>query len=211
MDYTHAQTHARTHVRALGLRRDTLHLMIKAAMHPLSSRGVGRRIGFVFLEDTPEGLRLTPRLANLPDYGVLPGLRGFHIHEKGNIDPGLKDGKVIAAGAAGPHWDPGRTGTHRGPYRNGHKGDLPALLVNDDGTATTPVVAPRLKLREVEGRALILHVGPDNYTDTPPNGGGVQRAVGGIITNDCPYCKVALKKQLLAFGIGLAGLSLLKK
>ena len=39
------------------------------------------------------------------------------------------------------------------------------------------------------GRALIIHLGGDNYTDNPPNGGGKARVIGGIITNDCPYCK----------------------
>jgi superoxide dismutase, Cu-Zn family len=183
--------------------------VIQVAMHPLSPKGVGKRIGFVFIQDTPEGLMLTPDLHELTRYGILPGLRGFHIHTNGSIDPGLKNGKVIAAGAAGPHWDPGDSKTHLGPYRCGHKGDLPALRVNPAGSAITPVVAPRLKLREVMNRALILHIGPDNYTDTPANGGGVQRAVGGIITSKCPYCKTNRQKQLLALGAAWAGLKLL--
>ena len=32
-----------------------------------------------------------------------------------------------------------------GPYASGHLGDLPAIYVAADGTATTPVLAPRLK------------------------------------------------------------------
>lgn len=183
--------------------------MIQVAMHPLSPIGVGKRIGFVYVEDTLGGLMFTPDLHNLPRYGVLPGGRGFHIHTNGSIDPGPKNGKIIAAGAAGPHWDPDKTKKHMGPYRCGHKGDLPALRVNPAGSATTPVVAPRLRLKEVMGKALILHVGPDNYTDTPANGGGIQRAVGGIITSKCPYCKTNRQKQLLALGAAWAGLKLL--
>ena len=39
----------------------------------------------------------------------------------------------------------------------GHLGDLPFLVVNNDGKATQPVVAPRLKtLDEVKGKALMI-------------------------------------------------------
>jgi Cu-Zn family superoxide dismutase len=41
----------------------------------------------------------------------------------------------------------------KGPTGAGHLGDLPLLVVNNDGKATQPVVAPRLKtLDEVKGK-----------------------------------------------------------
>ena len=177
--------------------------MIKAAMHHLSKKGVGKKIGYVYLSDTPDGLLLEPDLKGLP-----PGDHGFHVHEFGDLDP--KNGSP--GGMAGQHYDPDNTGKHLGPYRNGHKGDLPRLTVNRDGTATQPVVAPRLRLNEIKGRALILHSGSDNYSDHPlPNGGGKSRIVGGIITNDCPYCRTKAEQTALALGAAAVAYMVLKK
>lgn len=155
--------------------------MIRATIHILDESGVGKKIGFITFQDTLEGLLVTPNISNLPS-----GKRGFHIHEFPNLLP--KDGKP--GGMAGQHYDPGKTGLHLGPYRNGHLGDLPVLEVNENGVATKPVLAPRLKLRDVENRAIIIHSGGDNYSDQPLiNGGGKSRIAGGIINNTCPYCQ----------------------
>ena len=56
-------------------------------------------------------------------------------------------------------------------------------MVNNDGKATQPVVAPRLKtLDEVKGKALMIHVGGDNMSDSPqPLGGGGERFACGVI------------------------------
>ncbi|MBY7734001.1 superoxide dismutase family protein [Francisella philomiragia] len=121
-----------------------------------------------------EGMLITPYLYNLPASSV----HGMHIH----INPSCDDGGM----AAGGHWDPDNTGKHLGPYNgNGHKGDLPELVVNADGTATEPVVAPRLdSLEELEGHSLMIHEGGDNYSDTPkPLGGGGTRMWCGVITD----------------------------
>ncbi|HNI38371.1 MAG TPA: superoxide dismutase family protein, partial [Pseudomonadales bacterium] len=66
---------------------------------------------------------------------------------------------------------------------DGHLGDLPALAVNTDGTATNPVLAPRLKsLAEIKARSLMLHAGGDNHADAPaPLGGGGARMACGVI------------------------------
>ena len=51
-----------------------------------------------------------------------------------------------------------------------------------DGTATTPVLAPRLKLSDVRNRALMIHAGGDNHADHPaPLGGGGGRVACGVI------------------------------
>ena len=140
------------------------------------------------------GLALEPDIKGLEE-----GEHGFHIHEYGDLSPKFKKGKWIAGGSAGQHYDPGKTGKHLGPYRNGHAGDLPVLIVDEQGNANTAVVAPRLTLDEVRGKSLIIHSGGDNYSDYPiVNGGGKSRIAGGIITNGCPYCKK--KKLLLATG-----------
>lgn len=143
----------------------------------VNEKGVGESIGTVVAKDTPYGLMLTPNLKGLP-----PGLHGFHIHANPNCGISEKDGKITPAGAAGGHYDPQNTGKHEGPWGNGHLGDLPALYVNADGTATYPVVAPRLKLSDIEGRAIMFHAGGENHSDQPAAlGGGGARLACGVI------------------------------
>ncbi len=54
------------------------------------------------------------------------------------------------------------------------------LTVDEGGKATAPVVAPRLKLADLTGRALMIHAGGDNYSDQPEKlgGGGARIACG---------------------------------
>lgn len=143
----------------------------------LTAQGTGPAIGSIFLEDTPHGLLLTPDLTGLP-----PGLHGFHVHQNGSCAPAEKNGMMVPGLAAGGHYDPTGTGDHLGPYGTGHLGDLPSLYVTPAGTATLPLLAPRLTLKNVRGHALIIHAGEDNFRDTPaPLGGGGARIACGVV------------------------------
>lgn len=137
---------------------------------PIFLVGTHEKIGTVKADDTIYGLLLKPKLRHLP-----PGVHGFHIHEYCSCeDRGM---------AAGGHLDPTKTHQHKGPYAgNGHLGDLPVLIVNGDGKATLPVLAPRLKLALIEGHSLMIHAGKDNYSDKPEKlgGGGARLACGNI-------------------------------
>ena len=94
----------------------------------------------------------------------------------------MKDGKMTPGQAAGGHFDPKKTGKHLGPNGDGHLGDLPVLVVDKDGKATTPVVASRLKVADLKGHSLMIHAGGDNYSDTPkPLGGGGARVACGVV------------------------------
>src|SRR5512144_585148 len=128
-------------------------------MRLITDQGIGAPIGFIRAEDTGAGLKLTPELAGLP-----PGPHGFHIHEKPSCDPAEKDGRQQAGLAAGGHWDPHGSGKHLGPGGQGHQGDLPVLEVNPDGTAKSPVNAPKLSVADLKGHALMIHQGGDNYS-----------------------------------------------
>ncbi|MEW5559843.1 superoxide dismutase [Cu-Zn] SodC [Enterobacter asburiae] len=147
-------------------------------MNLVTSQGVGQSIGEVKITETDKGLEFAPDLKALP-----PGEHGFHVHAKGSCQPAMKEGKASAAEAAGGHLDPDHSGKHEGPNGMGHLGDLPVLVVNNDGKATQPVLAPRLKkLDEIKGKALMIHVGGDNMSDQPkPLGGGGARYACGVI------------------------------
>jgi Cu-Zn family superoxide dismutase len=153
---------------------DRLH----APMTLVSTDGTGKMIGSVTITESSGGLVFTPNLTSLP-----PGAHGFHVHETGSCGTNEKDGKKVAAGAAGGHFDPTASKHHAGPSGDGHLGDLPALVVSDNGAAGTAVTAPRLtKLSEVKGKTLMIHAGGDNFADQPkPLGGGGERIACGVI------------------------------
>jgi superoxide dismutase, Cu-Zn family len=165
--------------------------MIKVAMHNLYENGVGEKIGYVFMFDTEDGLAIESSGLSIPR----DGYHGMHIHEFGDLTPSTKpSGEKVRGGNAGQHYDPDDSGYHAGPFGFGHRGDLPKILVRN-GEWSGSVVAPRLSLAEVKDRALIIHSGGDNYSDSPkPNGGGMSRIIGGVISNDCPYCKDPMAK-----------------
>jgi Cu-Zn family superoxide dismutase len=61
-------------------------------------------------------------------------------------------------------------------------GDLPKVQVGQDGAVKTSLVAPRIKnVGNLRGRTLMLHAGGDNYSDTPPLGGGGARFACGVL------------------------------
>ena len=139
--------------------------------------GPGTTLGTVKMVETPYGLAFYPMLQGLP-----PGLHGFHVHEKGSCAPAEQNGKPVPAGAAGGHLDPAGTKKHGEPWGDGHLGDLPGLVVDAEGKASYAVLAPRLKLSDLKGRSLMIHVGGDNHADHPmPLGGGGARMACGVV------------------------------
>ncbi len=151
---------------------------VTVPMTLITADGIGNAIGSVTLRDSKYGLVIEPKLAGLP-----AGWRGMHIHQNPSCAPGDQNGKAAAGFGAGGHLDPAATGQHKGPLdKTGHLGDLPFLTVDRDGTATAIALAPRLKVRDIAGRALMIHAGGDNYSDQPePLGGGGGRIACGVI------------------------------
>jgi Cu-Zn family superoxide dismutase len=141
----------------------------------ISDTGVGEKIGTVTVSEAKGGVAFKVAVT-----GLAKGQRGFHVHEKGDCGPAMKDGKMTAGVAAGEHYDPEAKKSHKGPKGAGHKGDLPLLNATDKGISQT-VTAPRPKLADVRGRALVIHEGGDNYSDQPENGGGKGRVACGVV------------------------------
>jgi Cu-Zn family superoxide dismutase len=139
--------------------------------------GIGDPVGTVRIVESPYGLVFYPRVTGLP-----AGLHGFHLHENPSCAPGNRDGAAVAALGAGGHLDPNGTRHHGEPWGDGHLGDLPPMFVGADGTASTPVLAPRLKLADLAKRSLMVHAGGDNHADVPaPLGGGGARIACGVV------------------------------
>jgi superoxide dismutase, Cu-Zn family len=151
---------------------------LNVPMTLVSADGPGKMIGSVTITESKSGLVFTPNLTDLP-----PGPHGFHVHETGSCGTNEKDGKKVAAGAAGGHYDPHAAKHHGSPTGDGHLGDIPPLVVGDNGGASTAVTAPRMKtLADVKGKALMVHAGGDNFSDSPkPLGGGGDRIACGVI------------------------------
>jgi len=146
-------------------------------MHVVNEKGIGASVGQVTLSESKYGLVFTPALN-----GLAPGLHGFHVHQNADCQPKEKDGKMVAALAAGGHYDPEKTDRHGTPWGDGHLGDLPPLFVDASGNATQPVLAPRLKMADMKGRSVMVHMGGDNHADHPaPLGGGGARMACGVV------------------------------
>ena len=145
-------------------------------MNLVDENGIGNAAGEVTISESKYGLVFTPALN-----GLVPGLHGFHVHQNPDCAPMEKDGKLVPALAAGGHYDPEKTNRHGTPWGDGHLGDLPPLFVDADGNVTQPVLAPRLRISDLKGRSLMVHVGGDNHADHPaPLGGGGARIVCGV-------------------------------
>jgi Cu-Zn family superoxide dismutase len=151
----------------------------RAEVNLVDIKGVGAPVGTVEFSPAPggKGVVITPHLKGLP-----PGVHGFHLHEFANCGAKEKDGKMSAAEMAGDHYDPKKTKAHQGPAGNGHLGDLPPLTVDAQGNANQAVTAPRLSMKDLGRRSIVIHEGGDNQSDQPkPNGGGGARIACGVI------------------------------
>src|SRR5262245_54875602 len=130
-------------------------------INTVSEAGVGEKIGTVTITEGKSGTTFKVVVNS-----IAAGQHGFHVHDKGDCSTATKDGKTEAAGAAGPHFDPDARKSHKGPQGAGHKGDLPALTASAKGIDQS-VTAPKLKLDDVKGRALVSHKGGYNDSDNP--------------------------------------------
>ena len=169
----------RTHLLLLALMAAPMPALadLEINMDLATTNDYARPIGTVTVSQSPYGLVFTPHLQGLP-----PGLHGFHVHENPSCAAKEKDGAMVPALAAGGHYDPLGSKHHGAPWGDGHLGELPPLYVDPAGNASNPVQAPRLKLADLPGHSLMIHMGGDNHADHPmPLGGGGARVACGVI------------------------------
>lgn len=122
---------------------------------------------------------VTVQLGLSPDAGLEPGEYGFHVHQVGQCAPSFD--------AAGDHFNP-ESAQHGLLDPDGpHAGDLPNVVVAEDGS-TTYVVSTRLvtlgegerSLFDDDGSAVMLHKQADDYL-TDPSGTSGDRVACGVI------------------------------
>lgn len=111
---------------------------------------------------------------------VAPGVHGFHVHEKGDCGDN--------GNAAGGHFNP-MNQPHAGPDASSHHaGDFGNVTADANGRVRTSFTTRSITVSpgpsSVVGRAVILHVNPDDLA-TQPTGNA-----GGRIS-----CGVALNRQ----------------
>lgn len=132
--------------------------------------------GRVELFNVAGGTIVRVDVCGLPEYrsaqtGEEPvGPFGFHIHEGPTC--GLGDGKD-AFKAAGGHYNP-----FKQPHGN-EAGDLPVLFSNN-GCAHMAVFTNKFTPSDVVGRAVIIHLNPDDYRTQPAGNSGPRIACGII-------------------------------
>jgi Cu-Zn family superoxide dismutase len=90
--------------------------------------------------------------------GLPPGFHGMHVHAVGACEaPGFM--------TAGGHLK------NDGTSHSDHTGDLTSLYVKSDGTVSARFETDRFgldTLRDLDGSAVIIHAGADNFGNVPP-------------------------------------------
>jgi superoxide dismutase, Cu-Zn family len=124
----------------------------------------GAEVGSVSFSEVAAGTEVVAEVQ-----GLEPGFYGLHVHATGLCEPD----------SAAPG-DPGTTGAFlsAGGHLGGedaehpdHRGDLPDLLVTEEGTGFLTTVTDRFGVQDLvadeDGSAVMVHSGPDNHANVP--------------------------------------------
>ena len=119
----------------------------KAVLHDAD----GQRVGVAVFKERQGKVAVSAAVWGLP-----AEFHGFHVHAVGVCEPPF----TSALG----HYNPGNAA------HGAHAGDLPSLLVNEDGTGQLQFTTDRFSVSDLfdaDGSALLVHMGRDNYANIP--------------------------------------------
>ena len=128
----------------------------------------GTSIGTVRFYDEHDGhVRVKVDLDVPEDTTATRAFHGFHVHA--NDNPANGDGCVADPAMPAATWFVSADGhlAGDGVGHGNHAGDMPSLHLNTDGSAEATFSTERFAVRDLTGKVVILHAGPDNFGNVP--------------------------------------------
>jgi Cu-Zn family superoxide dismutase len=169
----------------------------------------GQVLGMAIFTQEAQGVRISVTVK-----GLSPGEHGIHIHSVGKCEP-------PDFLSAGPHFNPTNKKHGLNNPEGPHAGDLPNLVVGEDGSAVYEHITDRvtltpgeLSLFDEDGSSLVIHAGPDDQM-TDPAGNSGARVLCGVITPmraaSVPIPKGAILLMVLAAAVLVLWLLLFRR
>ncbi len=139
-----------------------------AVLVPVGQSGVH---GEIYLDQEDHHLKITGKVA-----GLKPGEHAFHVHQYGDLTDSEK------GLSAGSHYNPLGEPHGRPTDTERHAGDFGNIVADPQGVATIELTDPVATLSgpcSIVGRSLVIHAGPDLFTQPVGNAG--PRVAFGVI------------------------------
>lgn len=134
----------------------------------------GAQVGNVQLSQRGETVTVVASARNIP-----AGFHGFHVHDVGLCEANA----VNASGAPTPFFTAGPHYKGSGADHPTHAGDMPVLLSLGTRAQSESFRTDRFTIRQLlegNGTAIIVHAGPDDYTNPQTGNAGARIACGVV-------------------------------